>query len=91
MKSIDIMKEEIKQQDEFKVQVIQRLLQVKGDLYEYNPLEDANQLRVGDVFLCLDQVAQYSYLMNIVDNEGKVSYTRKEITNLSDFQLDQQS
>lgn len=88
MKSIDMMKEEIKKQDEVKVAVIERLLQVKGDLYEYNPLEDANQLRVEDVFLCLDKTGQYCFILNIIDNEGKISYTRKDITNLSDFQLD---
>lgn len=89
MKSLDVMKEEIKNVSEIQVEIKSRLLQILGDLYEYNPLEDANQIRVRDIFLCLDKVGEFEYLMNIVDKQGKVSYTRKTVTNLSDFQLDQ--
>jgi serine/threonine-protein kinase RIO1 len=55
MKILEVsMGSEIKMVDEIKVSIIKRVAQVHGDLYEYNPLEDQNILRVKDVFLCLD-------------------------------------
>ena len=58
-----------------------------GDLYEYNPLEDSNILRVKEVFLCVDQTGQFSYMLNVVDQAQKTSYTRKELAHVSDFQI----
>jgi hypothetical protein len=56
---------------------------------EYNPLADKNELRIRDVFICIDQIEKYSYMINVIDNTGKISYTRKEIKQVCDFQLDQ--
>ena len=39
MNNLDIMKEEMK---EVQVPIEERLIQIVGDLYEYNPLEDEN-------------------------------------------------
>jgi hypothetical protein len=55
MKQLEIsMAGEMKPFDQVQVKVQKRIIQVRGDLYEYNPLEDTNILRVKDVFLCLD-------------------------------------
>ena len=58
---------EIKPVDQIQVQILKRVVQVHGDLYEYNPLEDQHIPRVKDVFLCLDQTGQFTYMLNIVD------------------------
>lgn len=59
MKSLDMMKDEIKQQSEIKVKVLERLIQIRGDLYEFNPIEQKDQLRVKDIFMCIDKVGEY--------------------------------
>ena len=91
MRSLDIMKDEMREQVAIPIQA--RLIQVQGDLYEYNPLEDKNVERVKDVWLCVDQKDKWGYMLNVVDGKGKVSYTRKDIggNNVSDFQLDKQN
>jgi hypothetical protein len=48
------MGSEIKLVQELNVSILKRVVQVQGDLFEYNPLEDQNILRVKEVFLCLD-------------------------------------
>jgi hypothetical protein len=48
------MGSEIKLVQELKVSILKRVVQVQGDLFEYNPLEDQNITRVKEVFLCLD-------------------------------------
>lgn len=86
MKQLNVsMGGEIKKVEEISVQVLKRVVQVHGDLYEYNPLDDANILRVKDIFLCVDQIGQYSYMLNVVDQAQKTSYTTKNLTNVSDF------
>lgn len=87
MSQIDVMKNEIKKMEEVKLQVLQRMIQVQGDLYEYSPFLDDNILRAKEVFLCIDQTGQYEYQINITDMAGSLSYTRKYITNSSDFQM----
>ena len=68
MKMLEIsMGSEMKPEEEVKVSIIKRVIQVSGDLYEYNPLEDTNILRVDKVFLCVDQTGQYTYMLNVVD------------------------
>ena len=55
MRMLEIsMGSEIKPVEELKVSILKRIVQVHGDLYEYNPLEDQNMIRVKDVFLCVD-------------------------------------
>jgi hypothetical protein len=55
MRMLEIsMGSEIKPADELKVSILKRVVQVHGDLFEYNPLEDQNMIRVKDVFLCVD-------------------------------------
>jgi hypothetical protein len=55
MRMLEIsMGPEIKPIEELKVKILKRVVQVHGDLYEYNPLEDQNMIRVKDVFLCVD-------------------------------------
>lgn len=55
MRMLEIsMGSEIKPVEELKVSILKRVVQVHGDLYEYNPLEDQNMIRVKDVFLCVD-------------------------------------
>jgi hypothetical protein len=55
MRMLEIsMGSEIKPVGELKVSVLKRVVQVHGDLFEYNPLEDQNMIRVKDVFLCVD-------------------------------------
>jgi hypothetical protein len=49
------MSSEIKPVNELQVSIMQRLIQVQGDLFEYNPLEDCDILRAKGCFLCLDQ------------------------------------
>ena len=80
---------EIRQATELTVKIIQRILQVHGNLLEYNPLEDKNMDRAKDVFLCLDQIGNHKYMLNIVDATQKISFTRKELTNVCDFQINQ--
>jgi hypothetical protein len=48
------MGSEMKRVDEVAYKILKRVLQVSGSLYEYNPLEENNILRVPDVFMCLD-------------------------------------
>jgi hypothetical protein len=48
------MGSEIKPLEEVAIKIVKRVLQVSGSLYEYNPLEENNILRVKDVFLCFD-------------------------------------
>ena len=55
MRMLEIsMGSEIKPVQELKVSILKRVVQVHGDLYEYNPLEDQNMIRVKEVFLCVD-------------------------------------
>ena len=55
MRMLEIsMGSEIKPVEELKVSIQKRVVQVHGDLFEYNPLEDQNMIRVKDVFLCVD-------------------------------------
>ena len=55
MRMLEIsMGSEIKPVEELKVSILKRVVQVHGDLYEYNPLEDQNMIRVKEVFLCVD-------------------------------------
>lgn len=61
------MGSEIKPVEEIQIKILSRVLQVSGSLFEYNPLEENNILRVKDVFLCLDQTDTFSYMLNIVD------------------------
>jgi hypothetical protein len=84
------MGSEIKPMTDIKVQVLKRIVQVHGKLEEYNPLEDKNIPRVQDVFLCVDQTGPFTYMLNVVDQTQKTSYTRKEMTNVSDFQINMQ-
>jgi hypothetical protein len=79
------MGSEMKPVSEVQVKVLKRIVQVHGKLDEYNPLEDKNIPRVSDVFLCLDQTGPFTYMLNVVDNQQKISYTRKDMTNVSDF------
>lgn len=71
MSSLDIMKDEIKPVNEdVKVSIIERLLQVKGDLLEYQPFIDENVERATDVFLCIDRISpeeDYKFMINIID------------------------
>jgi hypothetical protein len=55
MRMLEIsMGSEIKPVEELKVSIQKRVVQVHGNLFEYNPLEDQNMIRVKDVFLCVD-------------------------------------
>jgi|LauGreDrversion4_2_1035121.scaffolds.fasta_scaffold222801_3 hypothetical protein len=68
MKTLEVsMGSEIKPIQEVKVQIVKRVVQVHGDLFEYNPLEDENILRVKNVFLCVDQTGQFTYMLNVLD------------------------
>lgn len=58
---------EIKPVNELQVSIKKRLIQVQGDLLEYNPLEDCDIPRVKNCFLCLDQTDDYKFMLNIVD------------------------
>eukprot|EP00347_Sterkiella_histriomuscorum_P022900 403336735 len=100
MSSLDVMKDEIKKLDEeVKLQITQRMIQIEGDLLEYSPFIDENITRAKDIFLCIDQVTsqgsdskskgKFEYMINIIDKTGKISYTRKAITASanSDIQL----
>ena len=61
MRMLEIsMGSEIKPVQELKVSILKRVVQVHGDLYEYNPLEDQNMIRVKEVFLCVDCTAKTS-------------------------------
>lgn len=81
MSQLDVMKDEIKPMDEVKMSVLQRLIQIPGDLYEFSPFLDSDILRVKDAFLAIDQTAQYDYVLNIIDMAGKTSYTRVTLLN----------
>jgi len=85
MSQLDVMKDEIKQMDEVRVEVLERLIQIPGDLYEYSPFLNEDILRAKDVFLAIDRVGEFDYLLNIVDLAGKLSYTRKALKNQGDF------
>ena len=63
------MGSEIKPVGEIKIEVLKRIVQVHGKLEEYNPLEDKNIPRVADVFLCLDQIGPFKYMLNVVDQK----------------------
>lgn len=82
MSSLDVMKDEIKPlNEEIKLNIVQRLLQIEGDLMEYSPFIDENIMRAKDVFLCIDQTSdKFDYMINVIDKSGKVSYTRKVIS-----------
>ena len=83
------MSSEIKPVEEIQVRILNRMVQVEGDLYEYSPLTDSNILRVKNVFLCIDQIGNFQYMINVVDGAQKTSFTRRELTNMSDFQINQ--
>jgi hypothetical protein len=90
MKKLNIsMGGEIKPVEDVAIAIRKRLLQVSGDLYEYNPLEDNDILRVSDVFLCLDQTGDYAFMINVVDKAQKISYTRKQMNNVAEIQVNQ--
>ena len=59
MSSLDVMKEEIRNMSEIKVSIIERLIQVDGDLYEYSPFLGDNIQRVKGCFLCIDKTDQF--------------------------------
>jgi hypothetical protein len=80
---------EIKPASEIQHAIERRLIQVQGDLLEYNPLQDDNILRAKDVFLCVDKLAgrPQGYMLNIVDGTQRTSYTRKELVNVADIEI----
>ncbi len=66
------------------------MIQVQGEFMEYNPLEDNHISRAQDVFLCIDKLASqvpHTYLINVLDGPQKTSFTRKELNDISAFQL----
>lgn len=86
MRALEIsMGQEIKPVDQIKIEILRRVVQVQGELYEYSPLEDQYIPRVKNVFLSVDQTGQFAFMLNVLDLAQKVSYTRKEIKNVSDF------
>lgn len=87
MSQMDVMKDEIKEMKEIRVNILQRLIQVSGDLLEYSPFIDENIERAKDVFLCIDESDKFEYVINVVDKEGKLSYTRKNINTSGEIQL----
>lgn len=68
-----------------RVNIIERLLQIEGDLLEYNPFINENIPRAKGTFLCIDKTDNFQYMLNIIDLAGKVSYTRRAMTNQGDF------
>ena len=40
-----------------------------------------------NVFMCIDQVELYTYIINVIDQAGKVSYTRKTIESMKDLTI----
>ncbi|CDW81218.1 UNKNOWN [Stylonychia lemnae] len=90
MSQLDIMKDEIKEMNQIQINIIQRLIQVQGDLLEYSPFIEENFERVKNVFLCIDQTDKFEYIINIIDLAGKTSYTRKTIVNSADVQVSSQ-
>lgn len=56
-------------------------------MLEYNPLQDDNIVRAKDVFLAVDRIGKFRYMLNVVDGAQSTSYTRKELQNMSDFQF----
>ena len=88
MKELQVsMGGEIQNVELLKVQILERKIQVLGELLEYNPLEDKNIPRVSDVFMCVDQIGKFSFMFNIVDKAQKTSYTTKEFKDLNDFEI----
>lgn len=67
MSQMDVMKDEIKEMEDVRVKIIQRLIQVEGDLYEYSPFLDDDILRAKQVFLSIDQTDDYDYILNVID------------------------
>ena len=60
---------------ELKFNVLERIIQVEGHLYKYEPSGDFNILIKENLFLCIDKVqkpsgphgADWTYLINFVD------------------------
>lgn len=72
----------------------ERVIQVEGHLYKYDECSDNNILVKQDLFLCIDRVskagppgADWAYMINVVDMQGKVSFNRCEIKSQSNIQI----
>ena len=60
---------------ELKFNVLERIIQVEGHLYKYEPSGDFNILIKENLFLCIDKVqkplgphgADWTYLINVID------------------------
>lgn len=69
------------------MKVLQRLIQVPGHLFIYNSHYDKNILVKENVFLCVDQIEMYQYIMNVIDQTGKKSFTRKQLESVKDISV----
>jgi hypothetical protein len=90
MKKLELsMGGEMRRTEEIQHTIERRLIQVEGDLLEFNPLDDRNIPRISGVFLCIDQLAGRPnwFMLNVVDGAQRTSYTRKELANICDVQI----
>jgi len=79
--------------------VEERLLQVLGHFFKYDPISDKNIMVHEGLFLCIDRVVptdksatdtDFKYMLHVVDQQGKLSFCRAEISGDRKIQLMQQ-
>ena len=63
-----------------KLQVEERLIQVQGHLFGYDPVSEKQLLLIQDVFLCVDRLASKeklrNYMLHVTDQAQETSYAR---------------
>ena len=84
MQNLKIGEEDLQLVASCKLKVEERLIQIIGHFYKYDPYLDKNILVKKDVFMCVDRVLdeedQIKYMIHVVDMSGKFSYCRAYIS-----------
>jgi hypothetical protein len=85
MKIKDQCIKEINEYNPVIYKVYARLFQAEGNLTIYDASIDNNVDIQKDVFLCLDQIDNFKYMLNVIDKTGSKSYTRKILNTVDDI------
>ena len=69
---------------DIQMQVTERMIQILGHFFKYDPILDKNIPVKKSVFLCIDKVLteeeKTRYIIHVLDMGGQLSYCRSEIS-----------
>jgi len=90
MSNLKVGQEDLKEMESLPYKVEERLIQVEGNFYKWDPALGQNLLIAGEIFLSIDRVTSSSamggqYIINVHDKKGLVSFTVCEISSDQQF------